>query len=77
MPQRGHCNSAREINIVFALLIPDPAAFAFYRNKFRRCINRQNDFIESCPGYCRLFSCHLMPIQLCKNECENIITKYA
>ena len=77
MPQRSHRNPAREINIVLALLIPDPAAFPFYRNKLRRCINRQNDFIESCPGYCLLFSCHLMTIQLCQNECENIITKYA
>ena len=77
MTQRRDRNTAREIHILLALLIPDAAAFPLHRDKFSRCINRQNHFIECRAGNCWLFSCHVMPIHLCHIDCENIITKYA
>ena len=62
MTQRRDRNTAREIHILFSLLIPDAAAFPLNRDKLSRCINRQNHFIECCAGNCWLFSCHVMPI---------------
>ena len=62
MTERGHGNTAGEINVLFTLLIPYSAPLALHRNKFCRCINRQNDFIECSAGDCRLFSCHVVPI---------------
>ena len=64
MAQRRHRDTAGEINILFALLIPDAAAFPLYRDEFCRCINWQNNFIECGAGDCRLFSCHVLPIPL-------------
>ncbi|MNU93415.1 hypothetical protein D3C71_833570 [compost metagenome] len=63
VPQRRHRNTAREINVLFTLLIPNPTAFPFDRDKLRRCINRQNHFIECCARNCRLFSCHVIPVR--------------
>lgn len=62
MAQRRHRNTACEINILVALLIPDAAASPFHRDKLSRCINRQNHFIECRAGNCWLFSCHVMTI---------------
>ena len=62
MTERGHGNPTGEINVLFTLLIPYPASLTLHRNKFCRCINRQNDLIECSAGDCRLFSCHVVPI---------------
>ena len=62
MAQRRHRNTACEINILVALLIPDAAASPFHRDKLSRCINRQDHFIECRAGNCWLFSCHVMTI---------------
>lgn len=64
MAERRHRDTAGKINILFALLIPDAAAFPFHRDEFCWCINRQNNFIECGAGDCRLFSCHVLPIPL-------------
>lgn len=77
MAQRRNCNATREIDILLALLIPDSAALAFYRNELCRSINRQDHFIESRACNCCLFNCHLMITLLRINKCEIIITKYA
>ena len=64
MSERSHGNTPGEINVLFPLLIPYPASFALHRNKFRRCINWQNNLIECRAGDRRLFSCHVVPIPL-------------
>ncbi len=68
MTQRRYRNPAREIHVLFTLLIPDAAAFSLYRDKLSRCINRQNHFIECRAGNCWLFSCHVMPIHFMSHQ---------
>lgn len=58
VPQRGNRDAAGEIDVFFALLIPNPAAYAFYRNELRGCINRQNNLIERFPGDCGIVCFH-------------------
>ena len=62
MTQRRDRNTAREIHILFPLLIPDAAALSLHRDKLSRCINRQDHFIKCRAGNCWLFSCHVMTI---------------
>ncbi len=59
--QRRDGDAAGEVDILFALLIPDAAALAFDRHKLRRCINRQNDVIERFPRYRNFLRCHRRP----------------
>ncbi|CAK8740103.1 hypothetical protein SODG_003546 [Sodalis praecaptivus] len=58
VPQRGDRDATGKIDILLALLIPNPAAFAFHRNELGGCINRQDNLIERFPCNCGIVCFH-------------------
>jgi hypothetical protein len=56
VPQRRHRDAAGKIDVLFSLLIPDPAALAAHRHKLGRRINRQDHLVKGTAAHCGFFS---------------------
>lgn len=79
--QRRHRDAAGKIDVLFSLLIPDPAAFAAHRHKLGGCINRQDHLVKGAAAHCGFVSHFRLHPEgfsaLSRCYSENIITKYA